>query len=170
MFERWQVSLPRCVFVCSFQMTCAAALCCCHSLPFFFPVAVKVLFPQIKRLPDSYSNFTLCRQLRFDEFPKNTVMIFFSLCAAGRLPPGQTVSGIRSKCSRFREVLEVLRRVLMVFCRLFCDSFVSKGDWMAVSRPRRRKVLRVFKGKHANCRVFTRAGWLQGLGKWPASP
>lgn len=93
----------------------------------------------------------------------------FSLCAAGRLPPRQTLTGIRSECSRFRKVLVCYDEFNGFFAGFSPTPLWAKviGRWCPGQEGE--KFFRFFKEnmliagcswKQVDCR-----GW-----KWPASP
>lgn len=117
-------------------LCCAVSLCVASRWPVLLPsLAVLLhLFFRHCQGPISTDQKTSRFLFQLHSLPPTSLrQIFkehrdylFSLCAAGRLPPRQTLTGIRSECSRFRKVLGSAATCLMVFLpafpRLLCEQ------------------------------------------------
>lgn len=107
-------------------MTFTAALCCHHPPPFLFRHCRSLIFTEQKTSRVLSQLHSLPPPSLWAVF-KEDCDYLCSLCAAGRLTPGQALTGIRGKCSCFWKVLEVLRRV---------ERFSAASSWLLYDQKR----------------------------------
>lgn len=145
-------------------MTCAAALSCCHPPPLLPPLS-RSYFLRSKDIQIPLPTSLSAANVALTNFQRAPWSSFFSLCCRSAPTASNSHGDSRRTLPLSKGTWSVATCLMgcFFFGRLFPDSFVSKGDWTVVSRPRRRKVLQIFQGKHANCRVLMKAVWLQGM-------
>lgn len=108
--SRWPVLPP-----------CVAATLCCQGLTSADRKTSRFLF-RLHSLPPTSPWQTFREQRDY----------LSSLCAAGRLPPGQTLSGFRGECSRVRKVLCFAMRFMIFFFAGYTPPPPHPADWAKV--------------------------------------